>query len=203
LPELLLVIAVVAILLLMLQPALHHPPTRAPRTQCINNLRQIGLGFRQWAIDHNSKYPMSVSTSERGTLEYAAMGQVFRHFQALSNELNTPIFLACPSDVRSYAKEFNVLGNANVSYFIGLDADEIYPSMFMTGDRNLTNGSLSPKGILVLKSNSIAGWTRKIHDRQGNVGLADGSVLTLSSWKLCEALTNTGVVTNRLAFPVD
>jgi hypothetical protein len=73
--------------------------------------------------------------------------------------------------------------------------------MFLTGDRNLTNGTLLLNGILELKSNSAAGWTEKIHELQGNVGLVDGSVQSFSTSKVREALNNTGVATNRLAMP--
>jgi hypothetical protein len=46
-----------------------------------------------------------------------------------------------------------------------------------------------------------AGWTGAMHVRQGNVGLADGSVQSFTTLALHEALKNTGDSTNRIAIP--
>jgi prepilin-type N-terminal cleavage/methylation domain-containing protein/prepilin-type processing-associated H-X9-DG protein len=55
--ELLVVIAIIAILAAMLLPALAGAKVKAQRTQCMNGMRQCGLGFPQYAADHNSMMP--------------------------------------------------------------------------------------------------------------------------------------------------
>ena len=99
-------------------------------------------------------------------------------------------------------KDFRLpLSNTNLSYFVGLDAIDSMPQMFLSGDRNITGGTKLANGILELTTNHVIGWGMDMHRNQGNVALADGSVQGFGNSHLRMALANTGLVTNRLAMP--
>lgn len=171
--------------------------------QCVNNLAEVGRAFMIGEKDHGDYYPMKTSEINGGTMEFVENGGAFKHFQVLSNELRTPKVLCCPADRKiKFATNFMVdFGNANISYFVGVDAWDIYPQMFLAGDRNITNGVAVKSGLLVLTTNELAGWTGKIHDRTGNVLMADASVQLWAIPSLRLAIQYTGAATNRLAIP--
>src|SRR5262249_21331796 len=125
--ELLVVIAIIGILAALLLPVFNQAQKKAKRAQCVSDLKQVGLAFHTFLHDHNSLFPMQVSTNDGGTQEFVgAAYQVagdfyfqYRHFQALSNNLVNPTLLLCPADrARIAAFNFTELSNLNVSYFV-------------------------------------------------------------------------------------
>jgi len=229
--ELLVVIAIIAILAGMLLPALAKAKAKAQRIKCVNNLKNVGLAFRIFSTDNGDQYPMSVPAAQGGSADYTALPLLtYMHFAALSNELSTPKIVVCPSDQRTESTTFasNVVNNAatknvipfnnnkNVSYFVGLEADETRPQSFLSGDRNIIDPLSTPARndtktsiIAALGTNHVstpapgtgAFYTNTMHNLQGNVAMGDGSVQQYSSSRLKEALKNTDDAKNLMAFP--
>lgn len=162
-----------------------------------------------WANDHSDLFPMKVSTSKTngGSMEFSLSGEVWRHFQVLSNELSHPKVLVCYRDSqRSKANSWSeIRNNSYLSYFVGLDADETKPNTFLSGDRNVTGGAVSATGVLAVKEGEPIGWTKDLHNLSGNIGLADGSAHQVSAGSLIRevqtALTTSGEPVLRLALP--
>jgi hypothetical protein len=124
----------------MLLPALSHAEDKARSINCANNMKQIGLAFRTWAIDNNDNFPFNVSTNKAGTLELCAPGSdgfdrnAAFHFRVMSNELSTPQILVCPADrKRQPALDFLSLQPSYVSYKLrtGSDINETHPDQIL------------------------------------------------------------------------
>lgn len=221
--ELIIVIVVIGVLLAMLMPAHTGNRASATRIACVSNLKQVGLAFRIWAADNNANehFPMLVSITNGGVMELAITGNVAAVFQIMSNELNTPKILFCPTDksrepATSFASNHpnktssNPPLQGNLSYFVNLDAVNTNPNQLLTGDDNLLiggdpykplSGTPATTGVLTLTTNTLIAWSEARHQKQGNVGLADGSVQQCSINNLRRQWVASGVETNRLAMP--
>ena len=139
----------------------------------------------------------------------------------MSNELATPKTAVCPADsartaISNYygmiALNGNVAqgrGNASVSYFVNLDADETRPQGMLAGDRNMSTvsnattataydayfkvqQSIDPK-LVANKANAqyFLNFHNTIHQNQGNVGLSDGSVQPVTGARVREQVINS------------
>ncbi len=205
--ELLMVIAIIGILAALLLPAVNTAKLHAQRAACVNQLRQTGLGFLLFANEHDGKLPMQVKARDGGTLDLvmvtnpgaADFTSAYRHFQALANELTTPMILRCPMDSRVAARNFPSLQNSNVSYFVNVRAEHGRSTSILAGDRNLTNDAAAGQSVLRMDANHYLRWTAELHRFKGNLLFADGHVEELNRATLI-ATPGTAVA---LALPTD
>jgi competence protein ComGC len=158
---------------------------------------------------------------------------VYAFFLVMSNELSTPKVLACPNEFekRRVATTFagtnsiNLYGSvpfvsdANISYAVGVDASDNNPRMLMTVDHNIGSGDTPSAPYLSLDSSGAncfslgtkfsrhqgPGWMNNMHVKQGNVGLADGSVEQVNTAGLRKRLSfydNPGAEVSDRFFPL-
>jgi prepilin-type N-terminal cleavage/methylation domain-containing protein/prepilin-type processing-associated H-X9-DG protein len=204
--ELLVVMAIIAILAALLLPAISQAKLRAKRTVCVNNLREVGLGFHMFANDHRGKLPMQVPANDGGSQEYAggygAGNFAYLHFQALATELTAPHILICPADTRLPAERFPLLQSTNVSYFVNTIAEHGKSTSVLAGDRNLISDVLGQRSMLLLDANSPLRWTSGQHQYRGNLLFADGHVEQLGQLSLKVAANRNGTEQARFALPM-
>ena len=198
--EMLVVVAIIGILAALLLPAIGQAKARAKQAQCVNNLKQTGLAAHLFAHDHGGKFPAQVSTNVGGSEEFAALGYqmqgnfyfAFQHFRPLAPELSTPKPLACPADLlRQAALSFNQFDNRNLSYFIGLKADQAVPGSILAGDENIGTELSFAATMVAIGPDHIRPWYQGAHDQRGNLLFADNHVEESGTAKLSGEMTVT------------
>ena len=110
--ELLVVIAVIGILAAMLLPALGRAKERAQITQCLSNLKQMGVGLKMYADDHAAILPCrdSLQSGKAGPFENYALGMGGNDpapaHRSMARAINRPLYqylgrstvCRCPAD---------------------------------------------------------------------------------------------------------
>jgi hypothetical protein len=106
---------------------------RAMSIQCVNNMKQLGLAARIWAVDHGDTTPASLLQ--------------------MTNEMSTPKILFCPADTgRQAAANWTTYTPANCSYeYLAPSAPDTEPTRVMFrcpvhGSLGLCDGSVQ-KGV--------------------------------------------------------
>ena len=206
--EVLVLVATMSAIAAILYPLYAPKKGRGCGPRCDNNLKTVGLSLRFFSTDNGGQFPWEISTNQGGTAEIPQdAANVWRQYAAISNELSTPKIVVCPQDgERRMANNFRTLANTNLSYFLGLLANEENPETILAGDRNLTiNRAPVAPGLLQLGTNQHVGFSMKIHKNMGNILLGDGSVQQVTGPRFRQAVVAAAVAStnavNRLLIP--
>jgi len=185
---------------LLLIPALQRANDKSKRISCVCHLKQLGTAYRIWGNDNGDHFPAFTPQTLGGwsNLLYLTNASTYAwtNYTIMANELGqSPRVLVCPSDERKPALNWSNMANINVSYFVGVNANDIYPQSLLGGDRNLGPGTtpdaeygFSPadgRGNDVIINGPVC-WSLKMHSRGNNAGagnilLGDGSAQQTTS----------------------
>lgn len=120
--ELLVVIAIIAVLASMLLPALSRARESARSTQCLSQMRQLGLGVRLYVDDNADTFPRSQHSAfanEELPWERSIAPQLGSGIATWTNLLKG--IYHCPSDIRTNPWSYGF----NVYFELGADDDYI------------------------------------------------------------------------------
>lgn len=203
--ELLIVIVILVLVVLLVLP-MRNEPDGTVTSHCMNNLKNVSVGYLTWSMNHGDAFPWEVSATNGGTSERALQGRALPQFQVLSNYVKDRRIFACPRDKQRQPVEDDAqLAPDNLSYFTHLDtAMDRAMSSILAGDRQLELGGrpVEPGLVQVPESQSVA-WVPGIHAkdfRSGNLAFVDGHVES-SREDLPEFFRAQGMATNRLVIP--
>jgi len=200
-----------------------QPKKKAQRWSCVNNLKNIGLAVRIFAVDHEGRNPWVVSVTNGGTAEFATdPGLTWRNFAVFSNSLS-PKQVICPQDqahritANTWATNAFALNltrkpmetgwvpfnqNSNVSFFLGLQANEEVADSVLGGDRALiVNGRRVQTVEFALTASDRIDFDITPHAGGGNILLGDGSVTQVGSNGLHAVFRKAGFATNQILVP--
>src|SRR5437867_8749937 len=142
--ELLVVIAIIAVLASLLLPALSSAKARAQRIRCTAQMKQLGIGFNLFTLDHNDMYPPTAYTT--GDYQYQLSWDDYIHRYiggtapdadlivgisgGIADRGTIPKILKCPADKIEITINWAVFGQRRsyaMAYAGTIDAGQALP----------------------------------------------------------------------------
>ena len=184
--ELLVVIAVIAIIAALLLPALSMAKSKAQRTTCLNNLKQITLGIHLYAGDNDDMLPIIVITNGMPWwYQWRFYKELTKSYDGLSGTSSTDDRLfACPADTFHY---FNTHATAMQRVSMHDDPWADYSSYWYSR-LNLVMNSETGKYNHGIAGQKISSLRNAVQD----VMVADQPACFAYSWHQPQSLTDPG-----------
>ena len=108
--ELLVVIAIIAVLIALLLPAVQAAREAARRSQCINNLKQLGLAVANYS-NNTGVYPLGQFWCPRGSTSFGAFIHLLPYFEQANvyNAFNTSLAFNDPDNTTTHGTGISTL----------------------------------------------------------------------------------------------
>ncbi len=139
--ELLVVIAIIAVLIALLLPAVQAAREAARRSQCVNNLKQLGLSLHNYH-DVNGGFPigssLNVATGLKGDISQQSRLLPFMEQSVLANAINFSLLSTSPANATALMTSVNTftcpsdsqnqlpVGQAAVNYRVNHGTSIVY-----------------------------------------------------------------------------
>jgi type II secretory pathway pseudopilin PulG len=207
--ELLLVIAIIILLVALIGIPEPRAKNKALLIQCMNNQRQVAIGFIVWQGDNTNQFPWQVSSTNNGTMEASAAGEATPNYHALLAYIHQSSIFVCPTDpAKTVATNQAKVSNENISYFVGLDTlNTNQTAGILTGDRHLKAGETAVRpGLFVHSNNATMNWTLELHGYNPNkpagvMSFDDGHCEAVFGTNTDFVFRNEGLATSRFDVP--
>ena len=168
--ELLVVVAIIAVLVAMLLPALGEAREQAYRTQCRSNARQMGTDWNLYCDDHADCGPYNhrdkMHEDYGGNLAVWAYWEMYTQFGLLfpyishpfavpARENRVPAAMICPADLygRTEPADFGPSDWPTTSYWMSW-----YPCSYQRGQENSFNLRSNHPPKRVMAADAFAWW---------------------------------------------
>jgi prepilin-type N-terminal cleavage/methylation domain-containing protein/prepilin-type processing-associated H-X9-DG protein len=148
--ELLVVVAIIAVLISMLLPALSSAREQAKRAVCASSQRQLVVALKAYSIENNGWFP----GGWYGTPCFIRDGNAFASF--VGGKTGMGKLMACPSamnnqqlNIYGYGGEVNKLAKSELNWDVSVPEDWLYMSYIYVGG----NGTWNPD-----EAKATVGW---------------------------------------------
>jgi prepilin-type N-terminal cleavage/methylation domain-containing protein/prepilin-type processing-associated H-X9-DG protein len=170
--ELLLSMAIIAMLIGLATPQIKRAMTKAQSAKCLNNLRQIGISAHLYAADNNNRFPLVESMPSNEVYEADVNGINPKPlYETLAPYGLSREALKCPSDLAGP----NFFAQEGSSYqWRNVVDDELASAVKIYGRRG---GTRTPSSAMVV----ICTDYDNVHGGRGNRLYADGHVRDAST----------------------
>lgn len=195
LPEILIVIVIIVVLVSMTIPVVRSLRERAQSAQCVQNLRQIGVGLHAYISESNGRFPDGAAdvswapgiTTTRCWYD-AAAENMGREYVPYHKGDPLPEVFGCPSGRgKAYEPAWSYTGDYAANFYLG------HPNHKVTTMSAVKNPSSTPYVQDTVKQNNFgtgiygSGFSKTAnaafadrHRGSGNILWVDGHVSTLS-----------------------